>query len=61
MNCLSDVHSNVCARAASALGQLGKQTDAIAPQLAAWIGQNQQSDYVDYGIDALWMIMTDQA
>jgi HEAT repeat protein len=58
---LSDAYDSVRYNAASALGKLGKQTDTVAPLLANWIEQNQQSDYVGHGIDALWAIMTEQA
>jgi HEAT repeat protein len=61
INCLSDDKNNVRSSVVSALGKLGKQTDNVAPQLADWIEQNQQSDYVGHGIDALWAIMTEQA
>ncbi|WP_264308846.1 hypothetical protein [Nodosilinea nodulosa] len=40
---------------------MGKQTETVAPRLADWIEQNQQSAYVGHGIDALWAIMTEQA
>ena len=58
---LSDDDWDVRANAADALDKLGKQADIVAPQLADWIEQNQQSDYVGHGIDALWAIMTEQA
>jgi len=61
INCLSDDYRNVRFRAVQVLGQLGKQADTIAPQLADWIEHNQQSNYVGHGIDALWVIMTEQA
>jgi len=61
MNRLSDDESTVRFSAASALGLLGKRAGTVATQLADWIEQNQHSDHVGYGIDALWMIMTEQA
>ncbi|MFQ4138765.1 sister chromatid cohesion protein PDS5 [Nodosilinea sp. PGN35] len=61
MQCLSNDDYLVRSTAVSVLSQMGKQTDTIASQLANWIEQNQQSDYVGHGIDALWAIMTEQS
>ncbi|MBW4656287.1 MAG: HEAT repeat domain-containing protein [Kaiparowitsia implicata GSE-PSE-MK54-09C] len=62
INGLSDEESSVRYGAAEALGKLGKQTNTVATQLANWIEQNQNSDPVGHGIDALWAaIMTEQA
>jgi HEAT repeat protein len=58
---LTDDDSNVRSKAATALGTLGKQTAKIAPQLADWLEQHQQFDYVSDGINALWSIVTEQA
>jgi HEAT repeat protein len=61
INGLSDDDSSVRSSTAFDSGQLGKQTDTVAPQLADWIEQNQQSDYGGHGINALWAIMTERA
>lgn len=40
-----------------ALVQLGQTFDEVAPALAHWIEQNQDKDYAEQGIDALWMLI----
>ena len=58
---LSDRESAVRSKVASALGKLGKQPEnTIVPPLVYWIEQHQQTEYVGYGIDALWSLMTEQ-
>lgn len=57
---LDDDDSDVRLSAANALGKLGKNNPDILPLIVQWIEQHQDSDYIGWGIDALWdMVATD--
>ncbi|MBD2079972.1 hypothetical protein [Leptolyngbya sp. FACHB-17] len=54
---LKGPEDGVRSSAAEALGKLGKVDRSIEPKLVQWIEQNQDSEYVRNGIDALWQIV----
>jgi len=48
--------------AAKKLAELGKSSGEVAASVAQWISQQQDSEYVGYGIDALWdMVVGEQS
>ncbi len=60
-NCLDSDDDAIRSLASESLGKLDRNFDGMELRLADWIEENQQSDYVGYGIDALWAIMIEQA
>jgi len=62
IGCLCDSNNLVRLFAASAIGKLGQNRQGdIVSKLVNWIEQNQQSDYVGHGIDALWDTVAERA
>ncbi|MDY6804456.1 MAG: HEAT repeat domain-containing protein [Cyanobacteriota bacterium] len=51
---LEDEEYLVRSHAAQALGKLGKKSGDVLAAIARWIEQHQDSEYIGYGIDALW-------
>ncbi|MBD2079967.1 HEAT repeat domain-containing protein [Leptolyngbya sp. FACHB-17] len=54
---LKDEDCSVRSSVAAALGKLGKCDQSIEPRIAQWIEQNQDSENIEYGIEALWQIV----
>ncbi|MBU7586798.1 MAG: HEAT repeat domain-containing protein [Nostoc sp. TH1S01] len=51
---LKDSKSDVRSIAADALNKIDKKTHSVVINLSQWINENQDSEYVGYGINLLW-------
>ena len=65
MYCKADIimgSTLVSYMAAEKLAELGKSSGEVAASVAQWISQHQDSEYVGYGINALWdMVVGEQS
>jgi HEAT repeat protein/energy-coupling factor transporter ATP-binding protein EcfA2 len=55
---LKDEDYSVHSSAANALGKLDKKSRNATTAVAHWIEQNRDSEYVEYGINVLWNLVT---
>ncbi|WP_413199868.1 HEAT repeat domain-containing protein, partial [Nostoc piscinale] len=54
---LKDSESDVRSKAADALDKIDKKTHSVVINLSQWINENQDSEYIEDGIDLLWELV----